>query len=97
MQETKVSNIDVWKNLAKGDYELYSLRSQIPGYYYLMGFDSWLNQVKNDILGKTDVEKIKNWDRIRPQHEDVFDIEYRFENPHVYESNVINWKERYLK
>ena len=97
LQEIRISNIEVWRNLANGDYELCSLRSQIPRYYYLMGFESWLSQVKNDILGKTDAEEIKNWDSIRPQQEEIFDIEYRFEHPHVYESIVINWKERYLK
>ena len=97
LQEVKVSNVDVWRNLANGDYELCSLRNQISGYYYLMGFESWLDQVKNDILGKTEADKISNWDSVRPQREEVFDIAYRFEHPHVYESTVINWKERYLK
>lgn len=97
IQEISVSNIDVWSYLSKGDYELAYLKSQVPGYFYLMGFEGWLSQVKAEILGKFNVGGIQNWDSIRPQQKEIFDIEYRFEHPHIYESIVINWKNRYLK
>lgn len=96
-EEIRISNIDVWKHLANGDYNLWALKNQIPSYFYLMGFESWLCQVRREILGEADVKTIANWNRIRPRQENVFDIEYRFEHPHMYESIVINWKERYLK
>lgn len=97
IKERVITNFDVWSELSSGDYDLLSLRNSVPSYYYLMGFESWLKKVKDTILANKDIYKVRNWDALKPKIEDRFDIEYRYEHPHIYESIVIDWKKRYLK
>lgn len=92
-----ITNRDIWESLANGDYELRIKKSRVPDYYYLMGFEAWTNKIKNDIISSTDFRKVKDWNLLYPNELDVFDIDYRFEHPHTYESIVMNWKDRYLK
>lgn len=97
IKERIVSNFDVWYEMSSGDHNLLSLRNSIPSYFYLMGFESWLRKVKNDILSNHDVNEIRDWGALKPKTKEVFDIEYRYKHPHIYESIVIDWKNRYLK
>lgn len=94
-KEKKVINtIDVWNALCKKDYSLNSIYANVPSYYFLMGFEYWVNAQKNKILNGV---KYKHQRLAKPNEIDVFDFEERSKKPHVYESTVWNWEKRYLK
>ena len=92
----KISNIDVWESLVNGDTELYAIKSRVPSYFYLMGFENWLKQIRESILKDASLERINGMNFKRPETLSVFDIDDRFDHPHIYESIAINWKKRYL-
>lgn len=97
LSEYRISNMDVWAYLASGDYELSRLKSRIPQYFYLMGFESWLQSTTVKILQGKNPTQVSNWFALKPERMEDFDINKRFESPHIFESIVINWKKRYLK
>lgn len=88
-----ISNLDVWKKLKQGDYNLYSIRQSIPDFYYLMGFDYWLTDTKQSILNR----RTENWDSCKPEKIEYFNIDARMNTPHVYETSIWKWEERYIK
>lgn len=63
----------------------------------MMGFENWLQDVKNRIV--EDSEKGTNIDYNAEFSKaiEVFDIDERMSTPNSYETSVINWKKRYLK
>lgn len=80
---------DVRNALAKGDNALLSIKATVPRFYYRFGFDYWIEQMKNRIKGggaSTLIIDIPT----------VFDINDRIEKPHIYETIVWKWKERFL-
>lgn len=77
---------------------MYSLREIVPDFYFLMGYDYWLEKTKALIKGYD-----KLWNHvfddaginINPTPE--FNVEERMKQPHVFETSVWKWEERYLK
>lgn len=96
LPEIKVSNIDVWESLVNGDIELYTIKSRVPSYFYLMGFENWLKQIRESIQKDASAGGINGKNFKRPETLSIFDIDDRFNHPHIYESIAINWKKRYL-
>ena len=93
-----ITRQDVENTLSRGDDHLYSLREIVPDFYFLMGYDYWLEKTKALIKGYD-----KLWNHvfddaginINPTPE--FNVEERMKQPHVFETSVWKWEERYLK
>lgn len=83
-----IDSMNVWEAIEQGDLNLYSLRQSVPDFYYLMGFDYWLNNIKHQILANGGN---------KPQNIEYFNIDQRMMRPHVYETSVWKWEERYIK
>ena len=94
-----ISIEDVEQALAENDYSLYSIKNSVPRFYYLMGFEHWLNEVKKMILGEKDqlLHDIFKGTGLSLIPDCVFDFYKRIKQPNVYETIVWNWKNRYLK
>lgn len=92
-----ISRNDVCKALQNKDFKLNSILQNVPSYFYMMGFENWLQDVKNRIV--EDSEKGTNIDYNAEFSKaiEVFDIDERMSTPNIYETSVINWKKRYLK
>lgn len=87
-----ITSADVYKALQDKDCHLNSILRNVPSYFYMMGFENWLQNVKNSF-----VETKGGINRIQDKTMEVFDIDERMKTPNVYETSVINWKKRYLK
>lgn len=87
-----ITSADVYKALQDKDCHLNSILRNVPSYFYMMGFENWLQNVKNRF-----VETKGGINRIQDKTMEVFDIDERMKTPNVYETSVINWKKRYLK
>ena len=87
------SNIDIWEALKNGDINLYSIRQSVPDFYYLMGFDYWLTSMKLQILQ----QQTENWNNCKPVNVEYFNIGERMTYPHIYETSIWKWEERYIK
>lgn len=87
-----ITSADVYKALQDKDCHLNSILRNVPSYFYMMGFEHWLQNVKNRF-----VETKGGINRIQDKTMEVFDIDERMKTPNVYETSVINWKKRYLK
>lgn len=93
-----VTRKDVQKALENGDSALLSLKQIVPSFYFLMGYDYWLEQTKGFISGdNTLFNSIFEGSGINLEPDEVFDIEKRMKFPHVYETIVWKWQQRYLK
>jgi len=91
-----ISTVDVWAALKKGDDALLSIKQNVPSFYYLMGLDYWLTQQAEQILFQHKLKK--SWNLIEPKQSiQYFDFDERFKHPHLYETNVWKWEDRYLK
>lgn len=95
-REPVISNIDVWQSFAKGDVDLFEVRSQVPSYFYLMGFEEWLMEIKREILNGVEASVLKKDGGDCPQRIKYFNFSKRMQNPNKYESMIINWEKRYL-
>lgn len=93
----RISTMDIWRALKMGDTELYSIKSQVPSYYALMGFDYWLQKEKERILRLSTSQQNSSLANINIANISYFDIDDRMSKPHIYETIVWNWEERYLK
>lgn len=87
-----ITSADVYKALQDKNCHLNSILRNVPSYFYMMGFENWLQNVKNSF-----VETKGGINRIQDKTIEVFDIDERMKTPNVYETSVINWKKRYLK
>ncbi|MCL2682251.1 MAG: T4 RnlA family RNA ligase [Bacteroidales bacterium] len=91
-----ISTIDIWTALKAGDDNLFTIKQNIPDFYYLMGLDYWLTQQAERILSEYKLKK--SWDLVKPEHSiEYFDFDERFEQSHIYETVVWKWEDRYIK
>ena len=96
-QYRKISIKDVEAALNQGDNELLELRTAVPSFYYLMGYDYWLNSIKANLLNQEDnVISVSN-SALTVPFSPIFDIEMRIAAPHIYETSVWKWEQRYIK
>ena len=79
---------EIEKSLKKGDNMFLEIRNKIPQFYYLMGFDYWLKLMKEMVT--------KGDEPFFPQPL-YFDFDERMKQPHVYETSIWKWQERFLK
>lgn len=79
---------DVVKSLKRGDNNFLDIRNRVPQFFYLMGFDYWL-KIMSDKITKGEVP-------LFPQPS-IFDFDERMKQPHVYETSIWKWQERFLK
>lgn len=93
----KITVEDVAKTLEQGDINLLSLRWGVPEFYHLMGYDYWLNMTKEKILNHDAILKTEAGCLLNVPLSPIFDIEMRMMNPHIYETNVWKWEQRYIK
>lgn len=96
-QYRKISISDVERALDHGDNDLLSLKCAVPAFYYLMGYDYWLNVTKANILNQNTHIKTGPECLITTPPSPIFDIEMRMKEPHIYETSVWNWEQRYIK
>ena len=75
-------------SLDKGDTTFHHIRASVPPFFYLMGFDYWLHMMKDRIT--------KHIEPIFPQPQ-YFDFEERMKTPHIFETSIWKWEERFLK
>ena len=87
-----ITSEDVSKALQDKDGDLNSILRNVPSYFYMMGFENWLQNVKKKII-----EAKEYTNSIQGEPVEVFNIDERMNTPNVYETSVINWKKRYLK
>ena len=80
---------DVWNCIKSGDTELLQIRIKTPSYYNILGFDYWLTTVRDRII-----PKINSSDTC--PYNDIFNFNERIKEPHIHETIVWKWKERYL-
>lgn len=91
IQNIKIPTIekkDLINALELGDSSFSSIRERVPQFFYLMGFDYWLSMMKDIITSETTT--------LFPQP-DYFDFEERMKTPHIYETSIWKWQERFLK
>lgn len=93
----KITVDDVAEALEHGDINLLSLRWGVPEFYHLMGYDYWLNMTKENIINHGAILNSVAGCLLNVPLSPVFDIEMRMKNPHIYETNVWNWEQRYIK
>ena len=84
----KITIQDIIAAIDKGDVDFKDIRLNIPPFYYLMGFDYWLQLMRAKIM-----------DGIVPMfpQPDYFDFEERMLSPNIYETAIWKWEERFLK
>lgn len=87
-----ITSADVYKALQDKDCHLNSILRNVPSYFYMMGFENWLQNIK-----KRFVETKKGINSVQDKTMEVFDIDERMNTPNIYETSVINWKKRYFK
>lgn len=93
-----INRIDVANALNSGDSHLYALREMVPNFYYLMGYDYWLEQTKSFLLNQNILsQNIFEGTNINLEPPEVFNIDQRMKLPHIYETTVWKWEQRYLK
>jgi len=80
------STMDVRNALLAGDINLKSIKNNVMDIYFSMGFDYWLETEKNRLL-KYPNTKTNN----------IFNLEERLNQPHIYESTIWNWEKRFFK
>ena len=79
---------DIANSLKKGDDRCLEIRNRVPQFFYLMGFDYWLRIMSDKIVkGKEPFFQQPNY----------FDFDERMKQPHIYETSVWKWRERFLK
>lgn len=93
----RISTMDIWHALKNGDSELISIKGQVPSYYKLMGFDYWLRQEKEYVINLFNLKKDISFENAKEININYFDINDRMSKPHIYETIVWNWEDRYLK
>lgn len=83
-----ITEKDVIMALDKGDKWFYHIRNNVPPFFYLMGLDYWLQVMKDRIVtGALPLFPQPNY----------FDFEERMMNPHIYETSIWKWRDRFLK
>lgn len=93
-----ITREDVKNALCQGDDNLNTLRYRVPDFYFLMGYDYWLEKTKALIKGYDDLWKHVFDDiGINIEPTPIFNIEERMKQPHIFETSVWKWEERYLK
>jgi len=83
-----ITETDIQKSLENGDESFLEIRNRVPQFYYLMGFDYWLQIMKDRI--------VKDIQPLFPQPL-VFDFDERMKQPHIYETSVWKWEDRFLR
>lgn len=96
-QYRKITIKDVENSLNQGDEDLLELKNAVPGFYYLMGYEYWLNAVKASIIYRDKDMFSIGLNALRISIPLVFDVETRMKEPHIYETSVWNWSQRYIK
>ncbi len=84
----RITKDDIIKALENGDEDCKDILIHVPSFYYLMGFDYWLQLMKSIIRD--------NKVPLFPQPE-YFDFEERMRSPNIYETCIWKWEERFLK
>lgn len=93
-----ITREDVRLALEQGDENLFSLRATVPEFYYFMGYDYWLEQTKKVVQRRADLRQyVFNGSGIEVEPTVVFNMEERIKEPHIYETSVWKWENRYLK
>ena len=83
-----ITKDDVGKSIRNGEKNFESIRLSVHSFYYLMGLEYWLRLMRDMILN--------NVHPLFPQPE-YFNFEERMQMPHIYETAVWEWEERFLR
>lgn len=87
LQFPRITRDDVFKAFESGDQELLSIRTCVPPFYNLYGFDWWLSETVASLTGK----RLP----IFPLDE-TFDFARRAKQPHKYETTMWKWRESFV-
>lgn len=84
-----ITKDDIIESIRRGEDDFESIRLRVPSFYYLMGLEYWLHLMKNVVL--TSEQAL-----LFPQPE-YFNFEERMQMPHMYETAVWMWEDRFLR
>lgn len=83
-----ITEDDLLESLQNGDDNFWEIKNKVPSFYYLMGFDYWLQLMKDRIT------KREQTLFVQPHY---FDFDERMKTPHIYETSIWKWRDRFLK